>query len=157
MALYGRDGVPEACLHLQDRHEVDVPVALFAAYVGAVRRQTLTDSDVEIARGRVDGWHREVVRALRGVRQRLKTGPPPAPNDVTARLRSQVQKIEIEAESIELDQLDALLPDLDPMPAPGGAAECAYTAIETVIKAYSRAAPDERDRQAIDTIAQAAV
>ena len=132
-------------------------MVLFAAYVGAVRRQTLTDSDVEIARGRVDGWHREVVRALRGVRQRLKTGPPPAPNDVTARLRGQVQKIEIEAELIELDQLGALLPMLECPPASGSATDCVSAAIEAVITAYSRTALDERDRQAIDSVAQAAV
>ncbi len=147
--------MPDACLHLQSRHDVDVPVVLFAAFVGAVRRQALKASDVDAARGRVDAWHCEVVRPLRAVRQRLKTGPAPAPDDVTARLRSQVQRIEIDAELIELDELDALIPELELMPASGSAAECAAAAIETVIKAYSVTPPDERDRRAIDTIAQA--
>ena len=135
---------------------MDVPVVLFAAFVGAERRQTLTASGVEAARARVDDWHREVVHPLRAVRQRLKTGPAPAPNDITARLRSQVQKIEIEAELIELDELGALIPVLEPKPASGSATECAAAAIETVITAYSHTALDDRDHQAIDTIAHAA-
>jgi len=148
--------VSDACLHLQSRHDVDVPVVLFAAFVGAERRQALTASGVEAARARVDAWHREVVRPLRAVRQRLKTGPAPAPNDITARLRSQVQKIEIEAELIELDELGALIPVLEPKPASGSATECAAAAIETVITAYSHIGLDDRDHQAIDTIAHAA-
>jgi uncharacterized protein (TIGR02444 family) len=148
--------VPEACLHLQSRHDVDVPVVLFAAFVGAVRRQTLTPAGVDVARGRVDAWHHEVVRPLRAVRQRLKTGPAPAPDDVTGRLRSQVQRIEIDAELIELDQLDALIPELKLMPASGSAAECAAAAIETATKAYSDTAIDDRDRRALDAIAGAA-
>ena len=151
--VYAREGVPDACLHLQSRHDVDIPVALFAAFVGAVRRQTLTPAGVDAARGRVDAWHREVVRPLRAVRQRLKTGPAPAPDDTTARLRSEVQRIEIEAELIELDELDAMIPELKPMPASGSAAECAAAAIETVIASHSRTALDDQDRRAIDTIA----
>lgn len=143
----------EACLHLQNRYDVDVPVVLFAAYVGAVRRQTLTAASVDAARSRVDAWHREVVRPLRAVRRRLKTGPAPAPNEHTARLRSEVQRIEIEAELIELDELDALIPELEPTPASGSAVDCATVAIETVVQQYSSAALDERDLWAIDTIA----
>ena len=156
MALYARDGVPEACLHLQNRHDLDVPMVLFAAFVGAVRRETLTASDLEAARGSVDAWHHEVVRPLRAVRQRLKSGPAPAPNDITARLRSEVQRIEIAAELIELDQLDTLIPALGPTPASGSAAECAAAAIESVVQAISRNPTDHRDHQAIDTIAHAA-
>lgn len=156
MALYAREGVPEACLHLQNRHDVDVPVLLLAAFVGAVRRLTLTASGVGAARARVDAWHREVVRPLRAVRQRLKTGPAPAPNGITARLRSQVQQIEIDAELIELDQLGLLIPELEPTPASGSAPECAAAAIETVITAYAHTALDDRDRRAIDSIAGAA-
>lgn len=156
MALYARDGVPDACLYLQSRHDVDVPVVLFAAFVGAARRQALTASDVDAARGRVEAWHREIVRPLRAVRQRLKTGPAFAPNDATARLRSQVQRIEIEAELIELEELDALIPESEPMPSSRTARECAAAAMETAITAYGVVPLDDRDFRAIDTIAGAA-
>ncbi len=131
-------------------------MVLFAAFVGAERRQRLTAANLEPARAHVEAWHREVVRPLRAVRQRLKTGPAPAPNDITARLRSTVQKIEIQAELIQLDQLGALIPGLEPMPLSGSTAECASAAIETVISAYAHNAIDDRDRQAINTIAGAA-
>jgi len=156
LTLYGSEGVAEACLHLQNRHDLDVNLVLLAAFVGAERRQRFTTSDLQAARARVDAWHREIVRPLHAVRQRLKTGPAPAPNDVTARVRRQVQQVEIDAELIELDQLGALIPVLEPMPASGSAAECATAAIETVIAAYTHTAIDDRDRQAIDTIAGAA-
>lgn len=131
-------------------------MVLFAAFVGSVRRQTLTSAGVDAARSHVDAWHREVVLPLRAVRQRLKTGPPPAPNDITARLRGQVQRVEIDAELIELDELDALIPELEPRPASGSAAESAAAAIETVVKTYSDITVDGQDRQAIDRIAGAA-
>jgi uncharacterized protein (TIGR02444 family) len=156
LALYGSEGVADACLHLQNRHELDVNLVLFAAFVGAERRQRLTASSLEAARARVDAWHREVVRPLRAVRQRLKTGPAPAPNEITARLRRRLQQVEIDAEVVELDQLGELIPVLEPTPASGGATECATAAIETVIKSHTHAALDDRDREAIDTIAGAA-
>ena len=131
-------------------------MVLFAAFVGAVRRQELTATGVDSARGRVDEWHQEVVRPLRAVRQRLKTGPAPAPDDLTAQLRSKVQKIEIDAELIELDQLDALIPELETIPASGSAGESAAAAIEAAIKSYAHTALDDRDLRAIDTIADAA-
>ena len=156
LALYGSEGVADACLHLQNRHDLDVNLVLLAAFVGAERRQRLTTSSLEAARARVDAWHREVVRPLRAVRQRLKTGPAPAPNEITAHLRGRLQQVEIDAEVIELDQLGALIPVLEPMPASGNAAECATAAIKSVIKTYTHTAPDDQDRQAIDTIAGAA-
>ena len=156
LTLYGSEGVAEACLHLQNRHDLNVNLVLLAAFVGAERRQRLTTSSLEAARARVDAWHREVVRPLRAVRQRLKTGPAPAPNEITADLRRRLQQVEIDAEVIELDQLGALIPVLEPMPASGSAAECAAAAIETVVTTHTHTALDDRDRQAIDTIAGAA-
>jgi uncharacterized protein (TIGR02444 family) len=156
LTLYGSDGVADACLHLQNRHDLDVNLVLLAAFIGAERRQRLTTSSLEAARAAVDAWHHEVVRPLRAVRQRLKTGPAPAPDDATARLRRQVQQVEIDAELIELDQLGALIPVLESMPASGSATECATAAIETVINSHTHTTPDSRDRRAIDTIAGAA-
>jgi uncharacterized protein (TIGR02444 family) len=157
LALYGSEGVADACLHLQNRHDLDVNLVLFfAAFVGAERRQRLTTSGLEVARVRVDAWHREVVRPVRAVRQRLKSGPAPAPNEITARLRRRLQQVEIDAEVVELDQLGALIPVLEPTAASGNATECATAAIETVIKTHTHTALDDWDCRAIDTIAGAA-
>jgi uncharacterized protein (TIGR02444 family) len=156
LELYGIEGVGAACLHLQNRHVLDVNLVLFAAFIGAKRRQMPTTSCLDAARSRVDAWHREVVRPLRAVRQRLKTGPAPAPNELTTRLRGKLQQVEIDAELIELDQLAALIPLGGADPVPGSPAECATAAIEAVVRTYSTGAPDDSDHRAIETIAAAA-
>ena len=148
--------MPEACLHLQNRHDLDVNLVLFAAFVGAERGQSLTESNLKAARARVDAWHREVVRPLRAVRKRLKTGPPPAPDGITAHLRRWIQQVEIEAELIELDELGALISGWEFVPAAGSAAESAAAAIEAVVQASSHTPIDDVDRQAIERIAAAA-
>jgi uncharacterized protein (TIGR02444 family) len=156
LELYHRAGVADACLDLQNRHDLDVNVVLFAAFVGAVRRQTLTVADLDVAHHRVDAWHHEVIRPLRAVRQRLKTGPLPAPNEATGGLRRKLAQLEIEAEVIELDQLGALIPELHPPRSTSSAAECATAAIETVIRTHTDIALNDEDREAIDTIAAGA-
>jgi uncharacterized protein (TIGR02444 family) len=156
LTLYGSEGVAAACLYLQNRHVLDVNLLLFAAFIGASRRQTLTTSCLDAARSRVDAWHREVVRPLRAVRHRLKTGPAPAPNELTTRLRGKLQQVEIEAELIELDQLAVLIPLGGGDPVPGSPTECATAAIQAVVRTYSTSAADDSDRRAIETIAVAA-
>lgn len=153
LQLYRRAGVADACLDLQNRHNLDVNVVLFAAFVGAARRQTLTIDDLDLARRRVDAWHHEVVRPLRAVRQRLKTGPSPAPNEATGGVRRKLAQLEIEAEMIELDELGALVLELHSPRSTSSAAECAAAAIETVIKTHTDIALNDKDREAIDTIA----
>ncbi len=153
LTLYRRAGVADACLNLQNRHNLDVNVVLFAAFVGAARRQKLTIADLGLAHRRVDAWHQEVVRPLRAVRQRLKTGPVPAPNEDTGALRRKLAQLEIEAEMIELDQLGALILELHSPYSTSSAAECATAAIETVIRAHTDVALNDEDRDAIDTIA----
>jgi uncharacterized protein (TIGR02444 family) len=153
LELYHRAGVADACLGLQNRHDLDVNVVLFAAFVGAVRRQRLTVDDLDLAHRRVDAWHDEVVRPLRAVRQRLETGPLPAPNDATAGLRRALAELEIQAEVIELDQLGALISELNSPRSASSAAEFATAAIETVIRTQSGIALNEEDREAIATIA----
>lgn len=157
MALYARDGVPEACLHLQGRHDLDVNLILFAAFVGAQRGEGLTASNLKAARDRVAAWHREVVRPLRAVRKRLTTGPPPAPDGITAHLRRWIQQVEIEAELIELDELGDLAASWESIPASGSPAESAALAIDAVVQASSPKPIDDLDRQAIQAIAEAAV
>jgi uncharacterized protein (TIGR02444 family) len=151
--LYRRAGVAAACLDLQHRHDLDVNVVLFAAFIGAVRRQTLTIAYLDLAHRRVDAWHHEIVRPLRAVCQRIKTGPVPAPNEASECLRRKLAQLEIEAEVIELDQLGALIPEVHSPRCTSSAAECATAAIETVIRTHTDIALNDEDRQAIDTIA----
>jgi len=156
LAVYDADGVPPACLALQDRFELDVNVLLLSAYVGAVRCLTLTTELIGSARALVDPWHTDVVRPLRAVRRRLKTGPAPAPFADTDVLRRDIGKAELDAEMIELEQLQGWANDLDGLPAPGDATERATAAMTITVGAYASRSMDEEERRALAVIAAAA-
>jgi uncharacterized protein (TIGR02444 family) len=106
VALYGRPGVSEACLALQDDGGVDVPVLLYGAWLG---RQGigLSQQDVAEIAGSVAAWREEVIVPLRRLRKRLKGGPAPAPSARTDRLRNTIKSAELSAEQIELEMLEA--------------------------------------------------
>jgi uncharacterized protein (TIGR02444 family) len=105
--LYGAPSVGEACLALQDRHGCDVNVILFAAWMGAVRGDKLSQPDMAEAIACVQSWRDEIVRPLRLIRRRLKSGPPPAPSEVSEQLRTRIKASELESERVELMQLEA--------------------------------------------------
>ena len=152
LAVYGQDGVPAACLALQDGLGVDVNVVLFAAFVGAVRGEVLSEADAAAARARVGNWHGDVVVALRTVRRRLKNYPAPASGiAAAAELRGKLQGLEIEAEFIELVELSELAVEQSRLPATGGPAERATAAMVAVT------GPVDHDlRDAVERIAAGA-
>ena len=156
LAVYRCDGVPAACLLLQNRLDLDVNLILFAAYVGAVRSQRLTGSDVSTARERVRDWHSEVVRPLRSVRQRLKNGPSPAPAPATTELRRKLQELEIESELIELGQLDEVVAGLNGPTVAGEPAERGAAGIVTMAAAAAGRELDDTELGAVSVIAAAA-
>ena len=152
LAVYGREGVPDACLKLQDGLGIDVNVVLFAAFVGAVRGEVLTELDVAAASARVGGWHSDVVVALRTVRRRLKSYPAPTSGVAAAAdLRGKLQRLEIEAELIELVELYELAVEQSRSTAPGSPADRAAAAIVVVT------GPVDHDlRDAVERIAAGA-
>ena len=110
LRLYARPGVPAACLDLQDRFDIDVPLLMFACWLGL--RGTTLDSELAArARDVITPWHREIVCTLRRVRQRLKTGPAPSPSPATEALRDGVKRVELESERLELTTLAAMAQD----------------------------------------------
>jgi len=110
--LYSREGVPEACLEVQDRFNVDVNLMLWAAWTGWAHGHVLTRAELDAAQEAVGPWHREVVVPLRTVRRRLKSGPPPAPDaHHTPNFRHGIKAVELQAEHIEQQVLEALPPE----------------------------------------------
>lgn len=154
LALYGREGVPPACLVLQEATGLDVNILLFAAWRGAALRQEVGAADITAARALVADWHNEVVKALRTVRRRLKTGPSPAPDDRTTKLRAQVQAIEIAAEIIELEELGTL-PAGPLAPLETDAAALACTAMAQVVVAFAGRQLTDEEEAAVRAIAAA--
>jgi uncharacterized protein (TIGR02444 family) len=105
--LYAKPHVAQTCLLLQERYALDVNLLLFGAWVGVEFRMLLTQNDIAQANAVVELWHKEIVRPLRAVRTRMKTGPLPGPSTSTEALRSKLKLVEIEAERIELETLAA--------------------------------------------------
>ncbi len=104
LAVYGRDGVADECLDLQERLNLDVNLLLFAAFIGAVEGVRLETQDIAAAGAVVADWHGEIVRALRRARRALKAPSIDADNplrEASATLRAQVKAAELEAEMIE--------------------------------------------------------
>lgn len=101
LRLYGSPGASESCLALQDRFGVDVNVLLFAFFAAVDRGLALETSDIAEMDRAVAEWRREIVLPLRSIRRRMKSGPDPAPSEITERLRDQIKRAEISAEQIE--------------------------------------------------------
>ncbi len=109
LALYGRPGVPAACLDLQDRLGQDVNLLLFAAWAGMACNADLPAAELARIDSAVAPWRAEVVRPLRAVRRRVK-GEDDA-------LYRRMKAAELEAERVQQDRLFALS---GLKPAPGG-------------------------------------
>jgi len=109
LSLYRMDGVPAACLALQDKHGLDVNLMLFALWL-ATQGRALEAGDMQAADAAVGGWRRESVVPLRGVRRFLRT-PPDAIDAAGAQaLRDRVKAAELEAERLQQEALYALRP-----------------------------------------------
>lgn len=101
LEVYGKEGVPQACLVLQERHHIDVNILLFCCWLGASGRGAMTEAEAAKMVEAVDTWHETVVRELRAIRQRMKGGMPPAPIALSDPLRSRIAKTEVDCEHVE--------------------------------------------------------
>lgn len=108
--FYGREGVADACISLQDTHGADVDLILFALWCGARGR----DLDVESlgqVEASVSAWRHAVVEPVRSARRALKL-PPEPPFDVPAAeaLYERMLALEIESERLQLLAMEAVAP-----------------------------------------------
>lgn len=98
-SVYGRPGVAEACLDLQERHGLDVNLLLFCAWAGT-RGQRLDGGDLGLLRSAARPWHDEVVAPLRAARRWLKQQVS-LPEDLGETFREEVKGLELQAEMLE--------------------------------------------------------
>ncbi|WP_372398859.1 TIGR02444 family protein [Azospirillum sp. HJ39] len=112
LAVYGRPGVPAACLALQDRRGVDVNLLLFAAWAGLECAAGLSGDALSRIDSAVSGWRDEVVLPLRALRRRAK-----AEDDAFYR---RMKAAELEAERVQQDRLFAAATVAGLAPRPGG-------------------------------------
>ncbi|MBL6596604.1 MAG: TIGR02444 family protein [Candidatus Puniceispirillum sp.] len=102
--VYQRDGVAAACLGLQEDAHVDVPLMLCVAYACLQNKHIGNNAFVNL-QSLARPWQTEIVQSLRRIRTRLKTGPHPAPNEITDELRNKVKAAELAAEKIQIEMM----------------------------------------------------
>jgi len=100
LRFYRSPGVSEACLELQDRHQADVNLVLFALWAadGGSRLDRAAFAAAErVARP----WREAVTEPIRAARRALKDPPDGFDAGTAATLRQQVLAVEIEAERLQ--------------------------------------------------------
>jgi uncharacterized protein (TIGR02444 family) len=102
---YGRAGVAEACLDIQDRWGVDIPLLLYGGWMGT-RGYALSQRDVDQVDAAVRDWREHVVRPLRQIRVDMKSGRYPMPSEARDALRGQVKSAELQSERLQLQSLE---------------------------------------------------
>jgi uncharacterized protein (TIGR02444 family) len=104
LSLYGKPGVPDACLTLQDGAGVDVNLLLFGLYLGRTGRKLSSDETQKIAQT-TEPWRAGIVVSLREARRALKEPPAPFNGPLAEALRKSVKSSELEAERIQQEVL----------------------------------------------------
>lgn len=107
VAAYGRPGVAEACMTLQDRHEQNVPLLLWAAWRATTGAAPDAET-VEAARDIAHAWDGSTVGPLRTIRRRLKAAIPDMEDAGRLAVRERIKAVELAAERALLDDLAAL-------------------------------------------------
>jgi uncharacterized protein (TIGR02444 family) len=162
-AVYGRPGVAEACLDLQDNHGQSVPYLLWAVWARA------DDPDLLVqAADVVRAWETVATLPLRGVRRDLKAAHLPVADADRESVRAGAADVELAAEKALLQALEALTPSpprgrANPAQALAAAAanwsgESAGTAVDALAHALSGGllfeAPVHRESAPDDATAQ---
>ncbi len=105
LRFYGRPGVPELCLALQDEHDVDVNL-LFLLIFLAKQGRRLSVGDVRAIDCETAAWRTNVVQPLRALRRQLKNGFPPMDAAVTEALRGEIKRCELQAEKLQQEMME---------------------------------------------------
>lgn len=109
LRFYASPGVAEACLELQDRGGADINVLFFVIYL-SLQGKLLDPETLARMDGAASAWRQHAVLPLRGVRRYLKAPPEAAQSAATAALRSEVKRVELEAERLQQLMLESLFP-----------------------------------------------
>jgi uncharacterized protein (TIGR02444 family) len=105
LRFYGRPGVADACLALQDKGGADVNLLLFLLFL-AERKRQLDAAAIARLDAAVSQWRDSVVKPLRALRRGLKPGIEFIPGTVIETFRAQIKRLELESEQIEQHRLE---------------------------------------------------
>ncbi len=139
LRVYRRPGVAPACLRLQDEYDVDVNLLLYCCWRGTVEGTAMSQSDIDAAMRLVEEWRESVVRPLRAVRRYLKPGIDGFDRTGSDAVRSEVKRIELDAERLQQAALFDSSPNVvssTPSPAAAAAARQNLTGYLDAIGAH---------------------
>lgn len=134
VAAYAAPEAQATCLELQDRHEQNVPLLLWAAWTAATGRRP-DEEAIEAACDAARAWDEAASLPLRAIRRRLKAPLPDMEDAAREAVRDQVKAAELAAERALLEALEALTP------AAGGASRPMIEALAAVARVWSPTTP----------------
>jgi len=114
--VYSNSSVSEACLILQDHHNVDVPLLLFCCWVGR-HYGVLPEAQLEQALSFTRGCSSNATKPLRTIRRDMKTSYSPqwpVPENDWSDLREQVKQAELASEKMMLTGLSRCVVQVSP-------------------------------------------
>ena len=97
---YGRDGVSELCLELQESCRADVNITLFCLWRGQHRHAIDAPTMTALIEGEAGQWHRDVVLLLRAARKSMKQRTLAGNGEIVESLRNDIRRVEIEQFSL---------------------------------------------------------
>ncbi|KAA0971570.1 TIGR02444 family protein [Aureimonas fodinaquatilis] len=100
--FYGKPGVSQACLKLQDEAGVDVVALIGILYSHTVLGITFDAAAVSQLRDVISPWRNSTVLPIRDLRRALKRPPEGFPVAETEQLRDLIKSAELKAEQIQL-------------------------------------------------------
>jgi uncharacterized protein (TIGR02444 family) len=130
LEAYGRPGVPEACLILQDSYGQNTSYLLWAVWAETADPKVLAEA-ADTARR----WEALALGPLRGVRRALKPAFPGVADAARQDLREDVKAVELRAERVLMESLEAL--------TPGRGGAHALAALEAASAAWGEPAPPD--------------
>lgn len=101
LRVYGRDGVSDACIGLQDRHILDVNLILLSIWLGHNGHPVIGYDQLTRALDVSRRWNKDIICGIRSVRLALKNDFSPIAEDSCEFLRNSILSLEIEGEHLE--------------------------------------------------------
>ena len=143
LEAYGKPGAAQACLDLQDQHGQSVPYLLWGAWA-AWEGRTLDRPALEAGAEVAARWEAAAVGPLRAARRAIKA-PVPGVDDVAREgLRVEVKALELQAERLLIETLEAMSPAAGPAALP----------LKAALVAAATAWPVEASEAALDRLVQ---
>ena len=146
LRIYGTQGVPAACLALQDGSGVDVNVMLFGLFAASQGR-LIALADMQAIIASIEPWRLGAVVPLRGVRRFLKETPQGFEGQDIPALRQRVKMMELEAERLQQEVLNASWP-MEALGAPAPSPKAARANVE----AYAATLGAQFDADAVEAL-----